>query len=192
MLGMIFGGKALMDQVVASREGVFQDPRKDEEEEEGGVLIDDTLPGSVWIGSVHGAQNAYELGRVGITHVLCLEQEIVPLEDVMDVIQDRWVVPLTHEEGEDIVEILPLVFGLIDGVRREGGHVLVHCNRGINRSGAVVVAYVMARFGLGFEDGKAAVRRIRKVCPDDEYESALRGWRTNTSRRSSRVSGESE
>ena len=165
-----------MDQVVASSEGVFRDPRKDEDEEND-VLIDDTLPGSVWIGSVHGAQNAYELGRVGITHVLCLEEEIVPLEDVLEVIEDRWVVPLTHEEGEDIVEVLPRVFELIDGARREGGHVLVHCNRGVNRSGSVVVAYVMARFGMGFEDGLASVRRIRSVvCPDEEYESALRGW----------------
>ena len=49
-------------------------------------------------------------------------------------------------------------------------NVLVHCGAGISRSGAAVVAWLMARHGVGRDEALAKVQLARKwVRPNDNF-----------------------
>lgn len=57
------------------------------------------------------------------------------------------------------------------------GNVLVHCNAGVSRSGAIVVSYVMKNKGLSYDDALAFLREKRKkVTPNTAFEKQLREW----------------
>ena len=52
-----------------------------------------------------------------------------------------------------------------------GEKVLVHCAAGISRSGTVVVAYMMAKYNIRYEDAVRMVRAKRGcVCPNQGFE----------------------
>ena len=57
------------------------------------------------------------------------------------------------------------------------GRILVHCNAGISRSGAIVVAYVMKNRGLGLADALNFAKKSRaKVNPNPGFLSQLRDF----------------
>ncbi|KAL5332671.1 protein-tyrosine phosphatase-like protein [Aspergillus crustosus] len=58
-----------------------------------------------------------------------------------------------------------------------GGRVLVHCNQGISRSGAVVVAYMMRTFSIPYTNALALARESRSIVyPNIGFEYQLRIW----------------
>ncbi|OJJ58196.1 hypothetical protein ASPSYDRAFT_90383 [Aspergillus sydowii CBS 593.65] len=60
-----------------------------------------------------------------------------------------------------------------------GGRVLVHCNQGISRSGAVVVAYIMKSLTLPFNQALRIARESRSlIAPNKGFEYQLRIWET--------------
>jgi len=60
-------------------------------------------------------------------------------------------------------EYLPRVISAIDSVRTSGGNVLVHCHAGMQRSPAVIAAYLMHTQGMGRDE---AIQFIRNRKPD--------------------------
>jgi protein-tyrosine phosphatase len=60
-------------------------------------------------------------------------------------------------------EYLPRVISAIDSVRTSGGSVLVHCRAGMQRSPAVIAAYLMHTQGMGRDE---AIQFIRNRKPD--------------------------
>ncbi|KAL4916853.1 protein-tyrosine phosphatase-like protein [Aspergillus aurantiobrunneus] len=58
-----------------------------------------------------------------------------------------------------------------------GGRVLVHCNHGISRSGAVVVAYIMRALSLPYVNALACARESHAaINPNIGFEYQLRIW----------------
>ncbi|KAL4991943.1 protein-tyrosine phosphatase-like protein [Aspergillus falconensis] len=58
-----------------------------------------------------------------------------------------------------------------------GGRVLVHCERGISRSGAVVVAYIMRTLGLPYRTALSIAQLSRpQISPNIGFEWQLRMW----------------
>ncbi|KAL2868179.1 dual specificity protein phosphatase family protein [Aspergillus lucknowensis] len=58
------------------------------------------------------------------------------------------------------------------------GRVLVHCNQGISRSGAVVVAYIMKCRSLPYNDALRLARQSRSlITPNIGFEYQLRIWK---------------
>lgn len=102
----------------------------------------------VFIGSQRNANDVSYLRRLGVTHVLnCagvrgVEQRRSPyLRD--SGIEGYFVIPAEDYEVFDIGRYFCQTNEFLDEVRRLGGLALVHCNLGINRSGAVCTAYLM-------------------------------------------------
>ena len=56
-------------------------------------------------------------------------------------------------------------------------NVLVHCGAGISRSGGAVVAWLMARHGIGRDEALARVQRARQwVRPNDGFMEQLAAY----------------
>lgn len=147
----------------------------------------------VYLGSKFEAMDPAVLRRHGITAVLnmaagSLQSEYDP---------DALYAPLKTNAGADgsppfmycgidaedepDYELLDAHFDqarkFIDEAGAAGGRVLVHCAAGINRSGAVVVAYTMAHRGMVLLD---AVRHVHKrrgpLCTNEGFQRQLVRW----------------
>ena len=65
--------------------------------------------------------------------------------------------------GEDILAVLYDALEFIDMALKAGGSVLVHCSQGVSRSATLVIAYLMWRTGLSYDEVFAKVKESRGV-----------------------------
>lgn len=104
----------------------------------------------LYLGGYHEARNLELMHNVGITHVLnCAafrKSSRNPYPEWTGVIGYRQF-DANDDEFYDIIQHVPAAKSFIDGARRQGGKVFVHCARGINRSGALAIAYMMVDSG---------------------------------------------
>jgi dual specificity phosphatase 12 len=117
---------------------------------------------------------------LGIVHKR-VEIEDDALSDLLEVLEGvcAWV--------EDALEATMEGGGLLEGEGdgKEGGkgdggrepRVLVHCLQGISRSGAVVVACLMRRLGVNYEEALVLARSCRSlVTPNEGFAKQLELW----------------
>ena len=106
----------------------------------------DQLNGHVFIGCQRNADDVATLRRLGITHVLhCAApssrvRSPYGRESGVDAFL---ALPAEDQTDYDITQHFAEAFAFLDKAKRRGGRALVHCNLGINRSGAVCAAYLM-------------------------------------------------
>eukprot|EP00271_Cylindrocystis_brebissonii_P008608 TRINITY_DN23038_c0_g1_i1.p1 TRINITY_DN23038_c0_g1~~TRINITY_DN23038_c0_g1_i1.p1 ORF type:complete len:858 (+),score=149.34 TRINITY_DN23038_c0_g1_i1:204-2777(+) len=129
----------------------------------------------VFLGSDVVARNLETLQRAGITHVL---------NCVGFVCSEHFPNHLTYKTlwlqdtpGEDISSVLYDVFDYIEDVRRLHGRIFVHCCQGVSRSTSLVIAYVMWRENLPFEEAFRFVKAARGVTnPNMGFACQLLQW----------------
>ena len=103
----------------------------------------------VYIGSQKHADDVEMLKRYGITHVLnCaglrrydFSRSPYPKESG---IKGFLMISAIDHEDFDIACHFDEAIAFLDKVKKSNGRALVHCNLGVNRSGAIVAAYLMA------------------------------------------------
>lgn len=110
----------------------------------------------VFLGSDVVARDREALRRRGITHVLNCVGAACP--DYFRSELNYKTLWLRDSPAEDITSVLYDAFDYLEDARAASGRVLVHCVRGASRSAAIVVAYLMWRHSLPFDD---ALRRVR-------------------------------
>ncbi|CCW64435.1 unnamed protein product [Phytomonas sp. EM1] len=64
-------------------------------------------------------------------------------------------------QHQDLNSCLDDAFAFMKKARTEKGRVLVYCRRGISRSAAIVIAYLMAMEGMSYQDAFELVRECR-------------------------------
>ncbi|XP_042487436.1 protein-tyrosine-phosphatase MKP1-like isoform X2 [Macadamia integrifolia] len=115
----------------------------------------------IYLGSDAVARNREILRQNGITHVLNCVGFVCPEYFRNDLVyKTLW---LHDSPSEDITSILYDVFDYFEDVQEHGGRVLVHCCKGVSRSTALVIAYLMWRDGQSFEDAFQHVKAARGV-----------------------------
>ncbi|XP_043704769.1 protein-tyrosine-phosphatase MKP1-like isoform X2 [Telopea speciosissima] len=115
----------------------------------------------IYLGSDAVARSREILRQNGITHVLNCVGFVCPEYFKNDLVyKTLW---LHDSPSEDITSILYDVFDYFEDVREHGGRVLVHCCKGVSRSTALVIAYLMWRNGQSFEDAFQYVKAARGV-----------------------------
>ena len=106
------------------------------------------LTSSLYIGSLSNAEDTNLLKRLGITHVLNIagtrrfDLEKSPYAAEVG-IKGYLMIPAEDVETYDMLRHFPKVFAFIDHCKQVGGKCLVHCNLGVNRSGAVCAGYLL-------------------------------------------------
>ncbi|XP_019708479.2 protein-tyrosine-phosphatase MKP1 isoform X1 [Elaeis guineensis] len=117
----------------------------------------------VYLGSDVAARDRDVLRLHGITHVLnCVGSASPEYFRGELVYKTLW---LHDSPAEDITSVLYDAFDYLEDVRLHcpDGRVLVHCRRGASRSAALVIAYLMWRHAISFDDALRRVRAARAV-----------------------------
>ncbi|XP_064622892.1 serine/threonine/tyrosine-interacting protein B-like [Lineus longissimus] len=99
----------------------------------------------------------------GITHIVCIRQAIEAafVKPNFPEFFRYLVLDIADSVTENIIQHFPKVRDFIDECFRCGGKVLVHGNAGISRSAALVIAYIMERYGLPYREAFLYVQQKR-------------------------------
>lgn len=134
----------------------------------------------LYIGSMGAASNLNGLKQNNITHVLNVATEVPNYFENSDEIEIKYVHEnLMDTADSDILQngMLEKCIAFITNAIESGGHVLVHCQAGMSRSGAMVVAYLMKSQKLTYDDAVAKTRRIRPcVYPNVGFERQIKKY----------------
>ncbi|KAF9444655.1 phosphatases II [Macrolepiota fuliginosa MF-IS2] len=142
--------------------------------------------GALYIGSLAAVQDKEMLREHRVTHLV----------QVLDV---PWL-PASEKDGfstyrisiDDAITVdirphLEAACNYIDTSLRSGRNVLVHCQQGVSRSAAVILAYLIRNRGMTYDSAYAYLKRKRAcVKPNPTFIQALQEWEA-TSRRPSMV-----
>jgi tetratricopeptide (TPR) repeat protein len=129
----------------------------------------------VFIGSHAAARDLAQLKEYRITHIINASDEIPCYHLNCGIIYH-------HEHLTDVKESDLIMSGclqrcidFITGAISQNGRVLVHCNAGVSRSGAIVVGYLMSTQHLSYEQALAQARKAREwIKPNIGFETQLR------------------
>lgn len=136
---------------------------------------------NLYISDMHHAQNAQLLQSLGITGIINIAPKLT--ENKFE--QKPEFAYLTIYEDDSPKVNLKSYFTLtnkfIDKYRKERG-VLVHCAAGISRSSSIILAYVMYKLNLGFQEAYSFVQERHPIadpnfgfcCQLVEYEKELK------------------
>jgi len=124
-----------------------------------------------------GKKKFEDLKSAGITHVICVRQEIEK-NFIRPNFESEFcylVVTLADNFLETIIPKIKETKEFIDNCLGTGGKVLVHCNDGMSRAPALVIAYIMETYGIDFSSALNHVQQ-RRFCvqPNDGFEQQLR------------------
>ncbi|KAK1218650.1 hypothetical protein PQX77_018661 [Marasmius sp. AFHP31] len=108
---------------------------------------------------------------------------------VVQVIDAPWIPPLDEKEftcykipildasSVDLKPYLEGVCGFIDGQVKSGKGVLVHCQQGVSRSTAIVIAYLIRYRNMSYDEAFQFVLQKRPCAkPNEGFVRALRDW----------------
>ncbi|XP_032526897.2 dual specificity protein phosphatase MPK-4-like isoform X2 [Danaus plexippus] len=134
-------------------------------------LIDDGL----YLGNLACARDHKTLEQLGVTHILTVD--LVPLpRSILD--QTSLIIKyikLADVPKEDLITHLPECNDFIKDSIANGGKVLVHCYFGVSRSAAVVIGYIMEKYGLCYEDAFVLVKSKRRfIGPNNGFVAQLK------------------
>jgi len=71
---------------------------------------------------------------------------------------------LYDAKTEDLGCLFYEVIAFIDEARKAGGKVFIHCHQGVSRSCSCVIAWLIQREGLTYEEGFHKVQGVRGIC----------------------------
>eukprot|EP00002_Diphylleia_rotans_P001213 TRINITY_DN10679_c0_g1_i1.p1 TRINITY_DN10679_c0_g1~~TRINITY_DN10679_c0_g1_i1.p1 ORF type:complete len:828 (+),score=177.76 TRINITY_DN10679_c0_g1_i1:164-2647(+) len=85
---------------------------------------------------------------------------------------------LHDSPSQDLISFLRVLVPFIERCIEQGKSVLVHCQKGISRSSAVVIGYLMWKQRISFEEAFSHVRAQRPACaPNSGFIAQLLEWR---------------
>ena len=138
---------------------------------------------NLWIGSAADAADRAAAKRRNIKLVINCSRDIAP---TLASTVPLYRIPIDDWTGEskELMKHLPRVVTAIDAVLAGGGGVLVHCFAGMQRSAAVVAAYMMFKYG---HTAAEAMRRIQQTKPETfrpvpTFEKTLQQWERRLAR----------
>jgi dual specificity phosphatase 12 len=134
---------------------------------------------NLWIGSEGDSRNPSFFKQHNIRLVVNATRNI-PVTTSPDVRAYRIPVNDDPSENATMLEHFPIVVVVIDDVLNFDKGVLVHCRAGMQRSAAVVAAYLMWKRGYTANQALEFInsRKHETFWPVPTFEQALRAWET--------------
>ncbi|KAK2460467.1 hypothetical protein APHAL10511_007514 [Amanita phalloides] len=142
------------------------------------VLVPGTriMTGALYLGSLTASNDADLLREHRISHLVqVLEAPWLPQPDKNGFHCYR--IDILDHSAVDIKPHLDAVCNHIDKLLRDGESVLVHCQQGVSRSAAIVIAYLIRNQGMSYDSAYDFLKR-RRACikPNPGFVKALQEW----------------
>ncbi len=126
---------------------------------------------SIYMGSIMSAMDKDNLKKIGITHIInCIgkeESEKFPNYESIDGIEYMYI-NMGSSNQADLSQYPESTCVFIENALKVNGKILIHCKRGMNRSGSIVIAYIMNKFRMPFDDAYKFVQSKRSICKIDD------------------------
>jgi atypical dual specificity phosphatase len=116
------------------------------------------LPG-LYMGSQDVAQDNDILKKHSVTHILSVGTKAILLDETLC----HMYIPVLDLPETNIISRLDECFAFIDDAVQNGGCVFVHCNAGISRSATVVIAYLMRKRCMSYQQAFLYLKERRSV-----------------------------
>ena len=130
----------------------------------------------LWIGSESDARSAAFFKKHDVRLVVNATRNVPFADRGADV--RGYQVPVNDDPADNDIMLrhLPIAVMVIDETLRYGHGVLVHCRAGMQRSAAVVAAYVMYKMGMSADEAMEFInyRKHETFWPVATFEPALR------------------
>jgi len=136
-------------------------------------IIDDRL----WVGQMPRPEDAKQLHRIGITHVVCLQADAdlkqfrTSAKKIARALEELGIefvrVPVREFDTEDLALKLPECVAAVEAALKPAwARVYLHCSAGVQRSPTVAAAYLMKTGSMGVDEACDAVLSKRDCQPD--------------------------
>jgi serine/threonine/tyrosine-interacting protein len=118
---------------------------------------------SIFLGPYSAAKSKSTLQQAQITHILCIrdQQETSFIKPYFPTEFQYEILECKNSQFENLIPMFPAVSEMMDGVLNKGGRILVHCVGGISRAPCFVIAYLMERQGMTFDQAYTTVQNKR-------------------------------
>jgi len=128
----------------------------------------------LYMGNAACAKNIKTLKQHKITHVLNCATELETHHTLYDSTFTYMSLSLEDSFDDNLKMHLPTAIEFIDNAIKNGNRVLVHCSKGISRSGSLVVAYLMYKYELEYDDALKIAKKGRSCCnPNFNFKNQL-------------------
>lgn len=114
----------------------------------------------LYLGNERDAQSLDALQQIGVTHVLNATTH-VPCYHEGSIHYQR--IPVADSCQQDLRQYFDESFRFIDGARRAGGKVLVHCHAGVSRSATIAIAYILEHSRMSMLEAYDYVKQRRDI-----------------------------
>lgn len=123
----------------------------------------DKIVERIYIGNYASALEKEYLKNNNIKYILIAADDMLcPWAEELDIKFIR--LPIKDSQTEDITQFFGQAFEFIDKILTEdNGNLLIQCGVGGSRSVAILIGYLIQRFGLSFSKSYALIRKHRKV-----------------------------
>jgi len=125
-------------------------------------VCSEVIKNSLFISSHVVASDIESLRRHGITHIVNVAADVCTNHFVGQFQYLTYY--LKDANNEDISLHFYRTLTWMDDAMQNGGRVLVHCREGVSRSSTMVIAYLMWRYSIRFEQAHDRIRRVRPIC----------------------------
>lgn len=136
----------------------------------------DEIEPNLFLSNLTVATDVDWLRRNKITHILTVESFPLP-QKVTTYLPDITLkyIQVTDMPREDLLNHFESSSEFIRKALESNGKVLVHCYFGMSRSATLVIAYIMKKYRMGFNDAYELVRQKRRfVCPNLGFQAQLK------------------
>jgi hypothetical protein len=139
-------------------------------------VMTEILP-RIFVGNIHDAQNLERLNQNGITHIINATPDL-PLfwENQYQYLR----IGVLDLPSESIRKHFDKAFQFIDEkLQNKTNKILVHCSAGISRSPTLVLAYMIKKYQMKFDEAFNKMRQLRQIVdPNVSFILQLRDWET--------------
>jgi hypothetical protein len=128
----------------------------------------------LYIGDQWSAINREHLNANNIKYIINATPITVPQIEDIKYLQ----LALYDEPGQDILDVIPLAVDFINKANPDHG-ILIHCQAGISRSASILIAYMMHRYNMKFEEAFGIVKKSRPIVePNVGFKAQLKLYET--------------
>lgn len=133
---------------------------------------------NIYLGNKIVAKDITKLDELGITHIVNCADELEYIVNSYDNTMDwLWLPMIDCKETGIVNKYIDISVKYIDDAIKNNNKVLVHCAAGISRSSSIIIAYLMYKNKMSFDNAFEYVKNKRSCCnPNKAFREQLQDF----------------